>query len=58
MGLLSFEYKCRACGETVMDWSHRCSSCGKWNSIEVNFREEVSLEELGIAPAPIYTTRP
>jgi lipopolysaccharide biosynthesis regulator YciM len=58
MGLLSFEYKCRACGVTAMDWSHRCAGCGKWNTNEVNFREEISLEELGIAPAPIYTTRP
>lgn len=57
MALVSLEYMCKSCGETVMDWAHRCASCGEWNTIEVNFREEISLEELGISSAPIYTSR-
>jgi lipopolysaccharide biosynthesis regulator YciM len=53
--LVQLDYKCRACGEAFMDWTHCCSGCGEWNTVEVNFREEIPLEELGIAPAPIYT---
>ena len=58
MELIQLEYRCRACREKTMEWSHRCTACGEWNSVEVNFREEISLDELGLAPAPIYTSRP
>ena len=54
--LVHLDYKCRACGAPVDDWTDRCEACGEWNTVEVNFREEISLEELGLAPAPIYTT--
>jgi lipopolysaccharide biosynthesis regulator YciM len=54
--LVRLEYKCRACGAAVADWAPRCDACGEWNTIEVDFREDIPLEELGIAPAPIYTT--
>jgi hypothetical protein len=40
-----------------MEWAALCPSCGEWNTIEVNFREEITLDELGLAPAPIYTSR-
>jgi len=53
--LVQLEYRCRACGETVMEWAGRCPACGEWNTVEVDFREEIPLEELGLAPAPIYT---
>ncbi|MBZ5638211.1 MAG: tetratricopeptide repeat protein [Acidobacteriia bacterium] len=55
--LVQLEYRCRACGETSMEWVDRCPDCGEWNSIELNFREEMSLEELGLPPAPVYTAR-
>ncbi len=54
--LVQLDYECRACGATVMQWAHRCDACLEWNTIEVNFREEIPLEELGLSPAPIYTT--
>jgi lipopolysaccharide biosynthesis regulator YciM len=54
MDLVQLEYRCRACDETIMEWTARCPSCERWNTVEVNFREEISLEELGLAPAPIY----
>ena len=57
MELVQVEYRCAACGEETMEWSDRCTACGEWNSVEVNFREEISLEELGLAPAPVYTSR-
>ncbi len=57
MDLVQVDYLCHACGDTVMDWVSRCLACGEWNSVEVNFREEITLEELGLAPAPIYDVR-
>lgn len=56
MDLVQLDYACRACGAASTDWASRCESCGRWNTIEVNFREEISLDELGLSPAPIYTT--
>ena len=44
--------------EATGEWIDRCPACGEWNRIEVNFREEVPLEELGLSPAPIYTSHP
>ncbi len=58
MELVQLEYRCAACRETLVEWVDRCPSCGEWNSVEVNFREEISLEELGISAAPIYSARP
>jgi lipopolysaccharide biosynthesis regulator YciM len=55
MELIQLEYRCQTCGESVMEWTDRCSACGEWNSVEVNFREEIPFEDLGLAPAPIYT---
>ncbi len=57
MELVQIEYRCAACGEESMEWTARCVACGEWNGVEVNFREEISLEELGLAPAPVYTSR-
>ena len=57
MELVQLEYRCRACDNTLMEWIDRCPACGEWNSVEVNFREEISLEELGLSPAPVYTSR-
>lgn len=54
MDLIQIDYRCGACGETRMDWAARCDRCGEWNGVEVNFREEISLEELGVSSAPIY----
>jgi len=55
--LVALEHMCRACGETHVEWVDRCAACGEWNTIEVNFREEIPLEELGISAAPMYTAR-
>lgn len=57
MDLIQLDYACKACGEPALEWVHRCRACGTWNTVEVNFREEIPLEDLGLAPAPIYTTQ-
>ena len=31
-----------------MEWAPRCTGCGEWNSVEVNFHEEITFEELGL----------
>jgi lipopolysaccharide biosynthesis regulator YciM len=51
------DYVCGACGAAAADWAHRCEACGEWNTVEVDFREEMPPEELGLSPAPIYTAR-
>ena len=57
LDLVQLEYRCRACEETLMDWSARCPACGDWNTVEVMLREEISLEELGLSEAPVYSSR-
>ena len=55
--LVRMDYSCQHCGEHSTRWVDRCANCGEWNSVEVNFREEIPLEDLGIPAAPIYTSR-
>ena len=57
MDLVQLEYRCRHCSASLVAWDPRCVACGDWNGIEVNFREEIPLEELGLSSAPIYTAR-
>ena len=57
MDLVQLEYRCRACKDAFMEWTPRCSACGEWNGTEVDFHEEITLEELGLAPAPVYSSR-
>lgn len=57
LDLVQLDYECQACRERTMEWSDRCPSCGRWNVVEVNFREEITLDELGLSAAPIYTSR-
>jgi len=54
--LIELDYGCRVCDGTRFEWTARCPQCDEWNTIEVNFREEISAEELGLAPAPIYSS--
>jgi lipopolysaccharide biosynthesis regulator YciM len=57
MDLVQLEYRCRVCDQTLMEWTDRCTECQEWNTVEVNFREEISPEELGLSSAPVYTIR-
>lgn len=55
--LVQLDYRCGACRQTFMEWSDRCTSCGEWNTVGVNFREEIALDELGLSPAPVYSEK-
>jgi lipopolysaccharide biosynthesis regulator YciM len=57
MDLIQLEYTCSACSETAMTWTATCVSCGEWNTIELKFREESSLDEQGLSHAPVYSSR-
>ena len=43
----------KLCG--CQEWMDRCPKCEEWNTIELDIREDISLQELGIATAPIYS---
>lgn len=55
--LMKLEYVCFACQARLADWYDRCPECGEWNNIEVDMKENISYEELGISPAPVYTSK-
>ena len=52
---LKVEYVCSTCTRKFPDWVDYCSRCGEWNSVQVNFREERPVEELGLPTAPVYS---
>jgi predicted Zn-dependent protease len=47
------EYFCYACSTPQRDWSDRCPKCRAWNSVEINFKEELREDDLGIKVSPI-----
>src|SRR5262245_5792175 len=53
--LVKLEYRCHSCQQRLSEWSDRCPKCEEWNTIEIDFREDLSLQELGITRAPIYS---
>lgn len=55
-GIDRAEYACRLCDTRYPEWHDRCGSCGSWNSVDLDFKEEsVSAEDLGVRPAPVWT---
>jgi len=53
--LVKLEYRCLRCQASLSEWIDRCPKCEEWNSVEIDFREDLSLQDLGVATAPIYT---
>jgi lipopolysaccharide biosynthesis regulator YciM len=51
---LRLEYRCAACSSRYSAWRDFCDTCGEWNSVELDLREQLTLEEMGINPAPVY----
>ncbi|MEM9293514.1 MAG: tetratricopeptide repeat protein [Acidobacteriota bacterium] len=55
IGLTTTEYHCSVCRAKYPDWDDRCSRCGSWNSIDLDFEEErLSPAELGVREAPVW----
>ncbi|MDY7094565.1 MAG: tetratricopeptide repeat protein [Acidobacteriota bacterium] len=54
-GLSTSEYRCSRCSASYAEWQDRCSRCGAWSSVELDFEEErLSAEELGVQPSPVW----
>jgi lipopolysaccharide biosynthesis regulator YciM len=53
--LLKVEYACSTCGRKYPVWIDYCDRCGEWNTVDIDFREERPVEEIGISTAPVYT---
>lgn len=47
------EYYCFNCGKSLKEWKDRCPHCGAWASIELNFKEEISEDLIGLKIKPI-----
>ena len=47
------EYFCYACATPHREWSDRCPKCRAWNSVEINFKEEMREDDLGLKVSPI-----
>lgn len=50
---LKNEYLCFNCQKSFSQWFDRCPNCGAWASIELNFKEEISEDTLGLKVQPI-----
>lgn len=50
---LANEYYCFSCGKSFKEWQDRCPNCGAWASIEINFKEEITEDTLGVKVNPI-----
>ncbi len=50
---LKNEYYCFNCQKSMKTWQDRCPFCGAWASIEINFKEEILEDTLGLRITPI-----
>jgi hypothetical protein len=54
-GVRQAEFVCGPCGARTAEWVDRCEVCGRWNAVELDFREErLSPEALGIHERPVW----
>jgi len=54
-GLPEADFVCKSCATRFGEWHDRCESCGTWNSVELDFREErLSEKDLGLADRPVW----
>ena len=51
---LRLEFHCTACNNRYSAWRDFCDTCGEWNSIQLDLKEQLTLEELGINPTLLY----
>ena len=54
-GVSSINFSCQACDTRYSEWSARCRSCGAWNGIDLDVREEqLRPEDLGVLNLPVW----
>jgi lipopolysaccharide biosynthesis regulator YciM len=51
---LRLEYRCTSCSCRYSAWRDFCDTCGEWNSIQIDLKEQLTLEEMGLSSAPVY----
>jgi lipopolysaccharide biosynthesis regulator YciM len=52
---LNLQYHCQVCDERYAAWVERCTVCGEWNQIALDFGEDPTLEDLGLSSGPVYS---
>ena len=54
MDPLRLEFHCAACSSRYSAWRDFCDTCGEWNTIQLDLKEQLTLEEMGINPTLVY----
>ncbi len=54
MDPLRLEFHCAICSSRYSAWRDFCETCGEWNSIQLDLKEQLTLEEMGINPTLVY----
>lgn len=55
---LRLEYRCDVCSCRYSSWRDFCDTCGEWNTVRLELKEQLTLEEMGISSAPVYGAEP
>ena len=53
-GVTATEYSCAVCEARYESWSDRCSLCGSWGSIDLDFEEEGHGDPSGIVRPVVW----
>ena len=51
---LRLEFRCATCSTRYSAWRDFCDTCGEWNGIQLDLKEQLTPEEMGINPALVY----
>jgi len=47
-------YECTSCQASYDEWIDRCTNCSAWGTIEVQMKENITPEALGLSSRPVY----
>ncbi len=55
LGVSSINFSCQVCGTRYSEWNDRCVTCGSWNAVDLDVREDqLEPEELGVVNLPVW----
>ncbi len=57
MDPLRLEFRCASCSTRYSAWRDYCETCGEWNTIQLDLKEQLTLEEMGFNPAIVYASQ-